>query len=201
MVEDATQELIMRWYDRAKIDYSDLYVRLYIAYNAWFRKVTHTEFDREGIARLEKRFVIWDDYLHGKVLQELRPLMGEAAVLTSDSPLQSTRRWDGTVKDAEDWKGLIHFWYQVRCDLFHGSIDSQETYVRLAYESLSVFMTEIVRRMRQVFTRKDHERLLELQELLTHNANSEEYIKRAQVALQDKFIQSPDIWQVDMARM
>lgn len=35
-----TRQLIVQWYERARIDYSDLYVKEYIAYNAWFRKVT-----------------------------------------------------------------------------------------------------------------------------------------------------------------
>ena len=206
MVEkDGTaRDVVLKWHERAQIDYSDLYMRLYVAYNAWFRQVTRTSFDREGIARLKKRFVIWDDYLNGRTMQHLTPSFEQIVAHTHDHPLHAGNRWDGQVQDAEDWRGLIHYWYQVRCDLFHGSLFLDQTVpeqrVRLAYESLNIFMTEITDRMKHSFTHADYERLKEIQLLAQTPGNDTAQFRDLQQALHQKFINSPDLWNVDMVR-
>ena len=202
MVETQSEarELVLKWYERAQIDYSDLYARLYIAYNAWFRQVTRTSFDREAISRLTKRFVIWDDYVNGRVLQDLKPLMAQIVYLTAEQPLVGNR-WDGIVHDALDWRGLIHYWYQVRCDLFHGTVVVNEKRVRLAYESLNVFMQEITDRMKRCFTQEDYVRLEEIQALIQSSPQDRTRLKSMQEVLHQKFISSPDIWNVDMVRV
>ncbi len=198
-VETAIRELVIQWYDRAQIDYNDLYVRLYISYNAWFRQVTRTSFDREAISRLKKRFVIWDDYINGLILQDLEPIAEQVVILTHQQPLDAGTRWNGVVENSYDWRGLIHFWYQVRCDLFHGSNgpaqDISMQRVRLAYESLRLYMQEITMRMKGCFTEEDYDRLLEVQRATVGMPDSE-----TRTNLYQKFINSPDIWNVDMIR-
>lgn len=199
-IEGAVRELIIQWYDRAQIDYNDLYVRLYISYNAWFRQVTHTSFDREAISRLKKRFVIWDDYINGQILQDLEPIAEQIVISTHQQPLGAGSRWNGIVDNSYDWRGLIHFWYQVRCDLFHGSAGANQVLsaerVRLAYESLGLYMQEITDRMKGCFTEEDYDRLLELQRLSTDSSDD-----TTRQHLYQKFIHSPDIWNVDMIRV
>ena len=194
-----TRQLIVQWYERARIDYSDLYVKEYIAYNAWFRKVTQSDEDHIGIRRVMKRFVIWDDYIHGRTLTSLSPVVEHIARLTRRSPC------DVDVSDAFDWKGLIQFWYQTRCDLFHGvtmpGYIQHDERIRLAYESLHIFMTEIVRRMRHSFTDSDFERLTEVQALLGSTKGPTDELKDIETGLYQKFIHSPDIWNVDMERV
>ena len=206
MVDSQIQEFIVKWIERAQVDYSDLYVRLYIAYNAWFRKVTHTSFDREGIARLTKRFVIWDDYEQGKVLIELKPVLAEIADVTAKQPLTTVpKRWDGVVANNMDWKGLIHFWYQVRCDLFHGNTiqgtSEGEHRVKLAYVSLNMYMLEISRRMKDCFTQEDHQRLTELDVLMKVPELSSPDMQKKREFLHQKYIRSHDIWSVDTVRV
>ncbi|MDB5161577.1 MAG: hypothetical protein JWM52_85 [Candidatus Saccharibacteria bacterium] len=133
---DYMSELVYVWHERSKIDYADLYLRLYISYNAWFRKATQASVDKEAIAVLKKRFIIWDDYLHGRILNGLEETM-----------LALKER--GFIQTSDDWPGLISFWYQIRCDLFHGLLQPHDDSVRFAYESLSIFMDEIVKRMKQ----------------------------------------------------
>jgi len=201
---DDVSDLVFTWYDRAQIDYSDLYVRLYISYNAWFRQVTRTDFDREAIARLMKRFIIWDDYIQGKVLGRLMPIVSQIAQLTNAEPLISSR-WDGCVHSETDWKNLIQYWYQVRCDLFHGSMGlrdkMQQQRIRLAYESLSLFMGEITNRMAKAFTPADCRRLKEVQTLLQGNTNNHQQLEGIKGVLYQKYINSPDLWKVDMVRV
>lgn len=194
----------MRWIERAQIDYSDMYMRLYVAYNAWFRQVTQTTFDREAISRLKKRFVIWNDYCRGQTLQNMTPVVKDIATLTKSrtNTLVVHSHWRGIVEDEMDWQNLIHFWYQVRCDLFHGNNTAGgDEYVRLAYLSLNIFMLEIRHRMNQCFSANDLTRLNELNALLDipSIATKEMDIKRQ--ILHQKYIRSHDIWKVDLIRL
>lgn len=200
-----TRQLITKWYERARIDYSDLYVKQYIAYNAWFRKVTNCDVDHEAIKQVCRRFVIWDDYLHGRTLTMLGPVIEQIAQLTLKYPVRPMGPiWNGVVKDSCDWHGLIYFWYQTRCDLFHGltmpGYTHQDLQVQLAYESLSIFMAEIIKRMRYCFTDTDFARLNEVRILLQSENGAASELKEIEISLHQKFIHSPDIWNVDMER-
>ena len=201
-----TRQLIRSWYDKAQIDYSDLFVRIYIAYNAWFRKVTDCNEDYEAIKRVTQRFVIWDDYMNGRTLTDLRSSADSIAAFTHRHPLRPMRTgWDGVVKDSFDWKGLIYFWYQTRCDLFHGLTmpgkAKHDAQIRLAYESLNIFMTEIMKRMRQCFTDADYMKLTEVKALLKSPNGSASSLSAIETHLHQKFIHSPDLWNVDMERV
>lgn len=201
-----TRQLITKWFERARIDYSDLYVKEYIAYNAWFRKVTGCNEDHEAIREVSRRFVIWDDYLHGRTLTTLSPIVEQIAVLTHKSPVRPMgTAWNGIVKDTFDWRGLIYFWYQTRCDLFHGltipGYSHHDAHIKLAYESLNIFMSEIVKRMRYCFADTDFARLSEVRLLLQSTAGPVAELQEIEARLHQKFIHSPDIWNVDMERV
>ena len=191
---------IYTWYKKAHIDYTELYIRLYIAYNAWYRQVTGTTNDREALAHLKKRFVIWDDYCKGKTLPQLKLYMERLSQVTTERPLGIHSLWNGQVSHSEDWKGLIEYWYYIRCRLVHGSEVSPRL-VWLAYETLDIFMTEIVERMRTCFTDKDLSRLEELSTLARSEKEKDNRFRLLQRKLQAKYIDSPDIWQVDMQRV
>jgi hypothetical protein len=191
---------IYKWYKKAQIDYTELYIRIYIAYNAWYRQVTNSTNDREAIATLKKRFVIWDDYSKGKTMSNLRVYVERLSMLTLEKPLTNNTAWNGSIENADDWRGLIEFWYQVRCLLVHGS-EVPPRYVWLAYETLELFMGEIVERMQACFTDKDFQRLEELATLVKSETGKDARFRRLQQKLQAKYIESPDIWQVDMQRV
>lgn len=201
-----TRQLIRKWFERAQIDYSDLFVKEYIAYNAWFRKVTDCNEDYEAIRRVAERFVIWDDYIHGRTLIELQPILERISALTWKRPVQPMgHAWNGTVKDSHDWRGLIYFWYQTRCDLFHGvTMPGRVTHdiqIQLAYESLNIFMAEIIKRMRYCFNDTDFTKLTEVQVLLGSEHGPTESLRKIETRLHQKFIHSPDLWNVDMERV
>jgi len=201
-----TRQLITKWFERAQIDYSDLYVKAYIAYNAWFRKVTNCSVDYEAIKEVSRRFVIWDDYLHQRTLIALGPIVEQIAILTIKRPVRPMgTAWDGRVKDRYDWRSLINFWYQTRCDLFHGLTEPGKVYhdlqIKLAYESLNLFMSEIVRRMRFCFTDTDFAQLTEVRRLISSDHGALSELKELEASLHQKFIHSPDLWNVDMERV
>lgn len=208
MVDLATMKakrLIMQWHDRAQIDYSDLFMRLYVSYNAWYRGVTGLQSDYDAIKHMQERFVIWDDYIHGCVMEPLRSVMQQITILTALRPLKSSlRTWCGVVSGPDDWQGLILYWYTVRCTLFHGDIvighAHEDTQIKLAYESLNIFMTEIVTRMKRSFDAADYDRLRQLQapDISDKAGESQQQDDRQQ--LYEKYITSPDLWDVDMIR-
>ncbi len=191
---------IYNWYQKAQIDYTELYLHLYIAYNAWYRQVTGYANDREAIAHLKKRFVIWDDYCKGKTMPNLKLYLERLSKLTHEQPLGQHSIWNGRVQGVEDWRGLIEYWYQIRCLLVHGSEVSQR-HVWLAFETLDLFMGEIVERMQACFTDKDLQRLEEVSTLARSVEGKDNRFRQLQRKLQEKYIESPDIWQVDMQRV
>lgn len=200
-----TRQLILKWFERAQIDYSDLYMRQYIAYNAWFRKVTGKSEDHDAIKQLLKRFIIWDDYIEGRTLISLGLVVEKIADFTRVRPVRPVGSvWNGVVKHRHDWKGLIYFWYQTRCYLFHGLTipgdGYDDTQIKLAYESLTLFMTEIIKRMRYCFDDRDFARFLEVRRLIDHDEGATTGLRHIEARLQQKFILSPDIWNVDMER-
>lgn len=197
---------MFRWYKQSQVDYAVHYMQLYIAYNAWYREVTNTNTDREALALLKKRFIIWDDYIQGKTMQSLQPYMRRLAELTQ---LQSfpalTLYWDGEFKDRYDWRSLIEFWYQVRCLIVHGA-DYRHLYAWLAYETLNIFLGEIVDRMETRFNEEDVRELKalapsgECDNKARSTAESDRF-KQLQQTLYEKYIASPNIWHVDMQRV
>jgi len=196
------ESLVYAWYDRSSIDYRELFMRLYVSYNAWFRKTTSTHIDYEAIKILKTRFVIWDDYVERRSMVDMQSVMLRIVKSTQKAPLQTGGHWKGVVQSSDDWKGLIDYWYQIRCDLFHGyiSVDGETEHIRLAYESLYIFMSEIVSRMRSSFKHSDMRRLEELKILTESRYPHHETYQNEALLLHQKFIHSPDLWNVDMVR-
>jgi len=193
---------IREWYARATIDYTDLYVKLYVAYNAWYREVTGVSNDRHAMSQLKKRFIIWDDYCHGRTMGALKEYMSRLADLTQQEPLQTpTLYWNGEVLDAKDWRSLIEYWYAVRCLVVHGA-EVKPSYIWLAYETLFIFMTEIVTRIQTKLLEYDPSRLKIISAKLLEETSSSRSprFQRLQQDLYRKYIAYPDIWQVDMQR-
>lgn len=192
---------IFNWYKKAQINYVDQYIKMYIAYNAWYREVTGTTNDRQALDTLKKRFIIWDDYAQGKTMKAMTLYMERLTELTQREPFSSkTLYWSGSIESPSDWRSLIEFWYQVRCKLVHGS-EVRPRYIWLAYETLDVFMGEIVDRMQSCFNDEDFKKLKELSVLAPVNESQNERFRHLQNKLYQKYVASPDIWQVDMKRV
>jgi hypothetical protein len=196
-----TAQRIIDQYKQAHVDYSIHFLQLYISYNAWYREATSTSNDREALSLLKKRFIIWDDYCKGKTLLTLRSYMKQLVEFSHQYPLISTRLyWSGEFQDSNDWRSLIEFWYQVRCLIVHGS-PVRRTHVWFAYETLSIFMGEIITRMQTCFNQEDFGKLHELSSIADDVPHRSEHFKKIQHQLYRKYIASSDIWQVDMKRV
>ena len=188
-------EPIYRWYKHAQIDYVDHYIRLYIAYNAWYREVTTASSDRQSLAQLKKRVIIWDDYVNGRTMKQLKVYMERLVDLTGREPLGRTLHWSGSIDSTADWQSLIEYWYQIRCLLVHGA-QVKPVYVWLAFETLDVFMGEIIDRMHAVLNDASESPKAKT---LKKGKASKKY--NLQHKIYEKYLSSPDIWQVDMQRV
>lgn len=143
-------ERLTRLYEAANIDYEGMYLKLYIAYNAWYKEATGFTNDRQAIKALKARFVLWDEYRQGSAMSALRGYLERLAEYTQRKPFASAvTQWNGEIESYLDWRSVIEFWYQVRCSVVHGTYVDAE-YVWFAYKSLHIFMEEIIQRMQKV---------------------------------------------------
>ena len=141
---DPSSQLIGKWYGKAQIDYAQLYMSLYAAFNTWYRVTTGSSNDRHAINQLRLGNKIWSLYEDNLVMAGLRPVMKLLVELTQREPLSyATPHWKGEVSSSEDWPSLVEYWYRVRCLVMHGA-EIRSVYIYLAYETLNVFMGEIV---------------------------------------------------------
>lgn len=137
--------LIQQWYNRAQIDYTKQYMSLYAAFNAWYRTLTHTVNDREALNKLRNGNALWNDYVAGKSMRQLDYFMELLVECTQREPISyASPHWRGEVAHIHDWPSLIEYWYRVRCLVMHGA-PVRAVYVYLAYETLNIFMAEIIR--------------------------------------------------------
>lgn len=139
-------DYLVAWYIKAQVDYSQLYLALYVAFNAWYRELTNKAHDRVALNVLREGHSLWGEYCSGYELQALRTPMTLLVELTQREPISyATPHWKGEVGHIQDWPGLIEYWYRVRCLVVHGA-EIQPSYVYLAYETLNIFMSEVIER-------------------------------------------------------
>lgn len=219
-----TKDIVLKWYYRAQLDYFDTYINLFIAYNAWFKKVTKESKDRAAINKLKERAGIWDEYLAGETMIRLTEHLAEIVDITNHTPLENltgdNKHWDGIVKNTNDWQSLIEYWYRIRCNLFHGEKSPEDQreakLVKLAYESLNIFMGEIIDRMEKNFDKDSIFRLYEIYKLKDSTERSlgedkypDEHAKRAdsqylkllskeEKQLMKKLDEAKNLWEVDL---
>lgn len=139
---------IQLWYQRGQIEYVNYYMALYAAFNAWYREQTNTTNDRQALNHLRRGNQLWQAYCRGECMQDLTLYMNQLVEYTQREPLShATPHWVGEVDHVHDWESLVEYWYRVRCLVMHGA-EIHASYVYLAYETLNIFMGEIVQRAR-----------------------------------------------------
>ncbi len=140
-----TREILCRWYEKAQIDYAQLYMALYAAFNTWYRVRTRTENDRQAINSLREDESVWSCYRLDAGINKMNSLMPLLVELTQREPISyASPHWKGVVSHNQDWPSLLEYWYRVRCLVMHGA-EIKPVYIYLAYETLNVFMGEMVK--------------------------------------------------------
>ncbi|HJM04114.1 MAG TPA: hypothetical protein QF549_00560 [Candidatus Saccharimonadaceae bacterium] len=152
VLRHAQQEMILTYFKKSQIDYGQYYLQLYASYNIWYRSSTGESLDARALAQLKLRHQIWKDCFDDTCMRQLRSLMRRIYVLTVHRPLvREGSAWKGVLEDETDWRGMIDFWYAIRCDVVHGNDEQlaghHSLMVKLAHESLTVFMTEVAIRL------------------------------------------------------
>lgn len=152
-VQHAQQQLVIETFHSSFIDYAGAYLHLYASYNAWYRFATGHSLDTLALAAMKQRYEIWKDFLDGECLERLRSPMRRLYVLSQHRPLLTSSGVHVQLEDDSDWVHLIDVWYAIRCDIVHATPSRTEVYfeqfVRLAYESLQIYMTEVVARLQR----------------------------------------------------
>lgn len=144
MAEPLSYIQVSAWFHRAQIDHSQHYLCLYTAFNAWYRHETGLQNDRLALNILRDGCWLWREYQQGRAMISMRSLMVLLMDLTQREPLShATPHWRGEVQNPYDWTSLLEYWYRVRCLVVHGS-EVRAPYVYLAYETLNLFMTELL---------------------------------------------------------
>ena len=119
---------------------------LYASFNAWYRQATGSANDREALNKLRYGHSLWDDYRKGSAMRTLKHFMRLLVECTQREPISyATPHWRGEVAHVHDWPSLVEYWYRVRCLVMHGAA-VRSVYVYLAYETLNIFMAEIIQK-------------------------------------------------------
>lgn len=151
LIRHRQQRIIVEQFALSHIDYEAAFLHAYASFNAWYRFATGEPLNSLALQALKQRYELWHDYFTGECLTLLRSPMRRIYVLTQHRPLKTADGRSICLRDDSDWQQLIDFWFIVRCDVVHAtdSLDHAyyQQYVKLAYESLSVYMTEVVRRL------------------------------------------------------
>ncbi len=117
---------------------------LYASFNAWYQQGIKTRNERQAINYLRKGIPLWEEYCAGEKLRQLHSPMKMLVELTQREPLSFvTPHWRGEVEDIYDLPSLLEYWYRVRCLVMHGA-EIAPYYVYLAYETLNIFMDELI---------------------------------------------------------
>lgn len=185
-------------YEKSMIDYQQRFTLLYASYNAWYRRVTVTTNDRKAINILKTRVAIWEDYRNGLTMIPLKAYMKRLIDVTQKRPLRNeTNHWDGEIHHINDWQSLIEYWYQVRCKIVHG-MPIESIYAWLVYETLDIFMQEIIYRARECIKEFDLEQLRHTASQFEFNQTDSPRLKELHQKMVIKYSAMPDIWQVDI---
>jgi hypothetical protein len=152
LLRQTQQKMVLAYFKKSQIDYAQHYLQLYAAYNIWYRSSTGEVLDATALMHLKRRHQIWKDCFDDTCMSQLRSLMRRIYVLTVHRPLvRDGMTWRGSLEDETDWRGMIDFWYAIRCDVVHGNeaqlAGHHDLMVKLAHESLTIFMSEIVVRL------------------------------------------------------
>lgn len=129
----------------SQVDYRQAYIKLYAAYNALYRVMTAESHDAIALRQFQHWQQVWQHLLFHDQYERLRISVRRLYILTTYRPLTPATQWEGRLNDIDDWRGMMHCWYRVRCAIVHGETLVEEAYfeeyVRICYDSLHLFMT------------------------------------------------------------
>lgn len=142
MQQDSQQSgQLNAWLIRARVDYFQLYVNLWIGFNSWFVSQSGiVRNDRQGIEWVKNRDHLKELFEKGYLVRKID--VKEIKLFLESNPLPEDNRngWTGKLREDRSWEEIVEFLYQARCNLFHGRKNpnsySDREIVRMAYECL-----------------------------------------------------------------
>ncbi len=146
---------MIQLFHQSDIRYAHYFLILFSSFNSWYRQRTGQKSDALALRQLQNDVSIWHALFDGNGDQSILPVLRKLYVLTQHRSVEgaAVSQWAGRLCDPYDWQGVVWFWYTMRCRLVHGEVYAvsalHEVYVRYAYESLHIFMSEVVRQLQK----------------------------------------------------
>jgi hypothetical protein len=123
------------------------------------KKYPESTTDRQAIESLKTNDKMRDRYFERMKMDRHLQVEWEALVKElNNTPLVNEtlgnnyhNRWDGKIRDTNDWGSIVEFWYTVRNNLFHGTkspeVFRDKSMVMYAYKTIKdmvdIFISEL----------------------------------------------------------
>ncbi len=132
MKEQKIKNLVKIWYKKAKFEQDPFskFVFLWICFNAWLDYKSGEFLDSEMIKWLIGQTSSTSDLvLNYEMAKKTEPFKGNLKTLVNLSPVYDPRgrRSPIEIKDENDFENIVKVIYRVRCNLFHGGKEADNS--------------------------------------------------------------------------
>jgi len=126
MEEKEIKNLVKTWYGKSKFEQNPFskFVFLWICFNAWISYKSDKPRDSDMIKWLIRQDALTSDLISSyENSKETEPFIRNLKTLANMPPIHDSR--DGRkpiiIKDENDFRNIVKGIYRIRCNLFHGS--------------------------------------------------------------------------------
>ncbi len=132
MMEKRIKNLVKTWYEKAKFEQDPFpkFIFLWICFNAWLDYKSDKFLDSEMIRWLIEQTPSTSDLvLSYENAKKTEPFMENLKTLANMSPIYDSRgrRNPIKIKDESDFENMVKAIYRVRCNLFHGGKEANDS--------------------------------------------------------------------------
>jgi len=132
MREEKIKNLVKTWYEKAKWEQDSFskFVFLWICFNAWLGYKSDKFLDSEMIKWLLKQTSLVSDLVSSyENAKKTEPFRENLKTLADMSPIYDSRgrRSPIKIKDENDFENVVKAIYRVRCNLFHGGKEANDS--------------------------------------------------------------------------
>ncbi len=137
MDEDRVKNLIKAWYNKARFerDAFSKFVFLWFCFNAWVDYKTKRDTDAEMVKDLADRNSMVMDMLSAYTVafnsdtEVFKSNLKTLVLMSQQKPIEDTRGRKKPIRinDENDFSNIVWAIYRIRCNLFHGSKDANDS--------------------------------------------------------------------------
>lgn len=132
MKEQRIKNLVKTWYEKARFEQDPFskFIFLWICFNAWLDYKSGEFLDSEMINWLIRQTFSTSDLISNyENAKKTEPLMRSLKTLADMSPIYDSRgrRDPIRIKDEDDFENIVKGIYRIRCNLFHGGKEANDS--------------------------------------------------------------------------